>query len=281
MIKKSGLTEDNEKVKSLLSNEALKGIEVDADVAGAINSNLISFESAKANPDLRKHYVGQALSTMESKYKELIPSLGYDETEFAEELAGQNTYEKPAAIAKKIKALEEKRAAAAAGDKGAYTKQIADLNAALAAKDQKHTSEKAQLISQQMDELRSLHLQTKIAGMNLSKTIPGTPEMRLKYAIDNLNAELEKDGGMVALRENKLKLVSKTDPDMPFNIDHLPADFDTYAQKKFNDLGLLDITSPAPQKPGSYEPPAGFKPQGEVYADYAQMFQGAADSLKK
>lgn len=138
IAKKAGINVEDDAVKAFFATEALAIIEVPETLQKPVDSSLISLTDAKNNhPDIKNYYTRQALDTLDKKVDAIMEQFGFSPDDVNEIKVEQSSYNKPALLAKKIQALEQKKANADKPDKAAIQKQIDDLHAGLRAEQEK------------------------------------------------------------------------------------------------------------------------------------------------
>lgn len=133
LLKKAGADTESDDIKNFLLNGELVKIEMPDGISKIIDNNLISLKDAKNNhPDIKPHYVNQALTPLDQSIDEWVAEFGMDDDTKAEILKERSTYKRVPMIMRKIKELESKKANTGdKTDKAAYQKQIDDLHAAV------------------------------------------------------------------------------------------------------------------------------------------------------
>jgi hypothetical protein len=78
---------DNQEFDLALAGSAadtLKGLELPDSVVNQVNTNLMDFNTAKSNLDLKNHFTGMAFNGMESAVFDQLKASGFDDTEIEE-----------------------------------------------------------------------------------------------------------------------------------------------------------------------------------------------------
>ena len=82
---------DNDALGSLLALDT----DVPDDIASSLKSNLLTLESAKNNPDIKKHFTAQALNTIDTGLYEYADEYGkLSDDQIAEIKAEKSSYKK-------------------------------------------------------------------------------------------------------------------------------------------------------------------------------------------
>lgn len=198
LIKKTGADADREEFKNFLLNGELVKIEIPEAVSQVIDSGLISLRDAKNNhPEIKPHYVSQALNPIDQSQDEWFEEFGIPEEERQEILKERSTYKRVPLLMKKIKEIEGKKAASTdKGEIATFKKQIDDLHAAIRSeKEEKKNLEKK--FQEDMAAFKVDMHQESIFG-NYKTTLDDLPAGVKKITIKNLIQE--------ALRDKSAKL---------------------------------------------------------------------------
>ena len=196
---KAGIKADDPKLISLLSANGLRDIQVPDDLATQIDNSLLTVAAATNNhPAIKNVYFSQALNGLDAAIKEVLPELGFDDTNRAEIEGEKSSIKRAIVLAKKAAELAKAKAEAEAGKGGKvddakiqeFNAKIVELNQKLAAEIQKQAEIKGQYESKILDMRTQQHLGTLMAGY--------------KTVYDDLPAEA-KSAAMRALLENEIQ----------------------------------------------------------------------------
>ena len=139
----SGVSETE--LQSIMENSALASIEIDDAISTRLTVPRLTMESAKANPDLKKHFTAQALNGVDSEMQRLMNDMGVS-AEVQTEINGlDTTFKRVPALMKKIQELESKKQGAGSEDVAKMNQKISDLNAELAKTNETFANERTQL----------------------------------------------------------------------------------------------------------------------------------------
>src|SRR3972149_3148251 len=109
LAQSAGIAKDDKALVDFLSNSEVSKISIADEVAGKIEKSLLTFDSAKNHPELKKHYTAQALNGVDSAIDTLADELGLDDTTKAEIKAETSSYKKVPIVAKKARDLAVKK----------------------------------------------------------------------------------------------------------------------------------------------------------------------------
>lgn len=125
----SGVTEIE--IKELLDNAEFAKLEIPDAVSTKLATPLLTMESAKNNPDLKRHFTAQVLDGADSEMKTIMSSYGFDDTTVSE-LSKLGSYKRIGAIAEKIKTLEASKIQGKTVDTEKLNQEIEKLNGEMA-----------------------------------------------------------------------------------------------------------------------------------------------------
>ena len=213
LAQSAGIAKDDKALVDFLSNSEVSKISIADEVAGKIEKSLLTFESAKNHPELKKHYTAQALNGVDSAIDTLADELGLDDTTKAEIKAETSSYKKVPIVAKKardiaVKKIQEELDALkkSKGDPENFHKTINDLNAELA-NIKKTTISKSDYdtaISNHTNQMTELLLNDVFSSYNYA--LPASREANILTAKTLFRQALAEKGLRVVNDQNTLKL---------------------------------------------------------------------------
>lgn len=218
IAQKAGIAADDAKLKSLLASPELANVQVDQELATAVDSALISMDAAKNNhPEIRNKYTSDVYDIMDKNLFKILDEGDFSDDDKAEIKAEPKTRERYALAISKLKALKSK---ASGANKEEIDRQIAAAH------------ESARLAKAELETVKKSHA-TEIQGIRKGaavkamfgnyKTIydelpaeirTATMEAIINKAIQDKNAELITD------ENGNLKLVSKDGSSNVFSENH-------------------------------------------------------------
>jgi hypothetical protein len=243
---------DPEKLKELVSNPALQ-IEVPNEFVNAMNTGLLTVKEAKINGEIKKHFTGIALSSMDTTIAEMM-----DEYQLTDDVKGtikgeESTYSKIKLFTKALADLKDQHASAAGGDKKKLVDQINDMNGQISAlKTQMATELSAtenKWLNKFMDTSITSHFEKYDYAM---EHVPGN--IQAMTARQLMEQKLAEKGGKIKYNDGKIALVSATDDALPFTIDNKPVEFNAFADSIVFDNKLAKVKG-APATPPPNTPP--------------------------
>lgn len=133
-LSKAGIAEDSEAYTNVVAKKDLFNMAIDESAFNKVDADLIGFEEAKTHPLIAQGIKSKSkVEVLDALDKQVLPKalreLAIDDSEVADILSMTNTYEKTAALMKKVAELSAAKAGSNnKGDKAELTKQIEALN---------------------------------------------------------------------------------------------------------------------------------------------------------
>lgn len=240
LAKKANFNTDIPEFADLLS----ANLEIPDDLNEALNSKLLTEESAKNNPALKKHFRSSILDGVDKNIVSLFEEFKFDEAARQEILGVENTYERVTALAKKVKDLEAQKQAAGSNDKAQLQQTINQLN-----------QEKAQLIKQYDDQIKQIRLdaQNEITSTLFRNSLAEVDlaedqfdrETMLTLAEQRLNKELTAQGAKVVNNNGTLKLVQASDEALDFYRDNKLVSYRDFRDEILSAAKIIKVNKPA------------------------------------
>lgn len=245
-------------VEDILKQEPLTKTSLPDAQTKLVNDALMTLDVAKENPILKQHFRPVYLNPIdEAISKTYLSEYGID-GEFATAINGEkSTYEKIGLMLKAVKTLEEKKSAAATGDKKSYIEKIDALNGQIIEEKNKLQRETARLTSENAAKELNWNIKGVAGKYNYSDSIPGDRSDVIDYAVNILNKQLLADGAKPIIdQQGQLRLVSASDPALDFTRENQKVNFSDYFDKLVADKKLIKTSEPAkPPAPGAPPPP--------------------------
>lgn len=256
-------------LKDIVTNPALQ-IEAPADFVSGINSSLLTISEAKINGDIKKHFTGTALGSMDATIFDLM-----EEYQLADDVKGTikgeaSTYAKLKLFTKALSDLKDQHATAASGDKKKLVDQINDMNGQISALKTQMSNELAatenKWLSKFMDTSIASHFEKYDYAMeNVPTNIQAMTARQL------MEQKLNEKGGKLKYNDGKIALVSATDDALPFTVDNKPVEFNAFADSIVFDNKLAKVKgTPAPAPGGGLPPINNGGQPGKIVAPAAK-----------
>lgn len=242
LAKKAGYNTESPEFTDILS----ANLEIPDELNEALNSKLLTEESAKNSPALKKHFRSSILDGVDKNILSLFDEFEFDDATRQEITGIENTYERIPALAKKIRDLEGQKASAGKTDKAQLQEQINRLN-----------QEKAQLIKQYDDQIKSIRQEAQneitttlfrnsLAEVDLAED-QFDRETMLTLAEQRLNKELAAQGAKVVNKNGVLTLVQASDEALDFYKDNKLVSYRDFRDQVLSSAKIIKVNKPAGQ----------------------------------
>jgi len=254
LAKKAGYDTESAAFADILS----ANLEIPDDLNEALNSKLLTEESAKNNPALKKHFRSSVLDGVDKNIQSLLEEFEFDEASRQEIIGIENTYERVKALAIKVRDLETQKSAAGKSDKANLQEQINKLN-----------QDKAQLIKQYDDQIKQIRLEAQneitttlfrnsLAEVDLAED-QFDRETMLTLAEQRLNKELTAQGAKVVNKNGVLQLVQASDEALDFYKDNKLVSYRDFRDEVLSAARIIKVNK-TPAGPTGLQPPNGIPP---------------------
>jgi hypothetical protein len=223
------------------------------DAATRLKSGLLTLESAKNNPEIKKHFTAQALNTVDTTLNEFADEYGeIPADKLAEINAEKSSYKKTTMMLKALKEVEASKAGKA-GDDGETKKQLEARKA------------KIKELTDQLNSTKTAHEEAlKAERERASSSILNYAQNAELGGFEYGNSDLEKETNILIARQlvdkhlkelgalpktgenGSIKLVQASDPEMEFMLENKSASYRSLAEKILSEKKLLKVSDPAP-----------------------------------
>jgi hypothetical protein len=241
----SGVSETE--LQSIMENSALASIEIDDAISTRLTVPRLTMESAKANPDLKKHFTAQALNGVDSEMQRLMNDMGVS-AEIQTEINGlDTTFKRVPALMKKIQELESKKQGAGSEDVAKMNQKISDLNAELAKTNETFANERTQLKNGFEQERVDFEFNNILGAFNYA--LPKeTPIEAVKMFGRTIAENGMREKGVKIVKENG-SLVLKTSEGTDYFENNVKIGVNDFVQKTLANAKVLSVS-------GTQTPPA-------------------------
>ena len=253
LAKKANFNTDTPEFADLLS----ANLEIPDDLNEALNSKLLTEESAKNNPALKKHFRSSILDGVDKNIVSLFEEFKFDDTARQEILGVENTYERVTALAKKVQTLEAQKQAAGSTDKAQLQQTINQLN-----------QEKAQLIKQYDDQIKQIRqdAQNEITNTLFRNSLAEVDlaedqfdrETMLDLAEKRINKALTTKGAKVVNKNGVLQLVQASDEALDYYENNKLVSYREFRDSELAAAKIMKVNKPA--GPAGTQPINGIPP---------------------
>lgn len=237
----------DEQLKALVMNPALSNVQVPSNVAASVQQRLMTENEAKINPVVKKHFTGTALSTVDSKIKDLLDEFSFDEETKASILTEQSTYNRIPMLAKAIADAKDRSITATGGEKKALVDKINELQNLLNAEKEARKADINNVNSQWESKLTEKELYAMFSGYNYALDLD--KDVTISTAKGLWEKKLKERGGKYVFTNDGLKLVNAEAPDLPFTIDNKTVDVKSFTENVLAEAKLLKVQGQTPATP--------------------------------
>ena len=244
----------DEQLKALVMNPALSNVQVPSSVAASVQQRLMTENEAKINPVVKKHFTGTALSTVDSKIKDLLDEFSFDDETKTSILTEQSTYNRIPMLAKAIADAKDRSISATGGEKKALVDKISELQNLLNAEKEGRKSDIFNVNSQWESKLTEKELYAMFSQYNYALDLD--KDITISTAKGLWEKKLKEKGGKYIFSNDGLKLVNAEAPDLPFTIDNKTVDVKSFTENVLAEAKLLKVQGQAPASPASTPTPA-------------------------
>jgi hypothetical protein len=209
---------DNQEFDLALAGSAadtLKGLELPDSVINQVNTNLMDFNSAKSNLDLKNHFTGMAFNGMESAVFDQLKASGFDDVEIEEiKAASKSTGQRMSKILEKYNSrIDEAKKHKPGSDE--YVRKLGEAQKALEDATKKFESEKFQILETQKAKQQNLWMKNQLASVQWNDAIPeiareATYNAAMSAQLSKMEAKLVFDADTLSA-----KLVNAKDETLP------------------------------------------------------------------
>jgi hypothetical protein len=247
LAEKAKINAEDESLKKLLATQEISMLEVPDDFANALERNLLTEESAKANPAVRSALMAEALNGVDAKIETILTDFEFDDTVKGEVKGIKNTYEKLSKVTgnlkDQLKAAKEKASQTKnPQDKAeveALKREIENANTQMENLKRMQQAEIENLKAANLNDKKEFTLKSVLAGRPLPKN--GLPqEINILTAKTLIQQEMAKHGLNVSFDEagNPILKQRKDGADLDYYVDNKKVDFSGFidgvlAQNKF------------------------------------------------
>jgi hypothetical protein len=244
----------DEQLKALVMNPALSNVQIPSNVAASVQQRLMTENEAKINPVVKKHFTGTALSTVDSKIKDLLDEFSFDDETKTSILTEQSTYNRIPMLAKAIADAKDRSISATGGEKKTLIDKINELQNLLNAEKEGRKSDIFNVNSQWESKLTEKELYAMFSQYNYALDLD--KDITISTAKGLWEKKLKERGGKYVFTNDGLKLVNAEAPDLPFTIDNKTVDVKSFTENVLAEAKLLKVQGQAPASPAATPTPA-------------------------
>lgn len=236
---------DKSKLVDLLSVNA----QIPDDLVSQISSSLMTLDTAKNNPDLKKYFHAQALNGIDAELRNVLSEIELPDEEKQGIESETSTYKKVSKSLRTIAALKDAKANAnTKAEKNELQKEIDRLNDEV--KQAKGLlTQKEQEYNQKLDStLTQYQIDNILAGKNYAfADLP--KEVVTQTAKTLLNSTLSQKGLQIVRDNDKLKLVRADAPDLDYRENNTPIHVADFVDRVLAENKMLKVSEAQPNTP--------------------------------
>ena len=196
----SGISGDDEQLKTVLANENLQQVEINEDLANRINGSFLTVDSAKNNSELNKHFRATILNGLDAEMSTVMNELQLGDDIRSEIMSETNSFKRVPLLVKKIEALEKAKQGATQVDKNALQVEIERLNGQIATGNASAETKISDINKQWESRFLDQTMTTMLSGYNYAT--PVSKEANLLTAKALINQAINEKGLQVINNPN-------------------------------------------------------------------------------
>jgi hypothetical protein len=278
----AGLPEDSAPLKMILSDGTLTKIEVPKDFQDMFTEkykNMVTIESAKHNPDLKRHFTQAALAGIDTTIDRLAKEdFSMDDDYIATLRKHESTGKRLTEFAKKIKELTDKKSAAPDdSDKHKkLTEEIRSLNQQIVEQKSKFDKEKVDIEATYIGHNRERVLNDLFQQFEYTESLP--KQVQTDVARSIFNTKLKENNYKVAFDDKGNNPRLLTDQDTEVFISNKPVSINNYLETILAENKLLKVSNGKPAEPAQGKGPLIVKPNNPQQTLNTTAFMAAMES---
>lgn len=245
-----GVPADDASLEAIKNSKELFSISLTPAFEQAYEKEFITVTAAKNNGEIKKHYNGLALGTIDNKNDELMAEWGLDDATKAEIKKQDSTYKRTETLLRKLKSLSEKAAAAPDGkEKDKMLVEIQSLNAKISDNEAKFKQDLEAQAHKWQEDFSAMVMESKLSERPLIDSFNGKDpiprELVLNTAKQYIDRDAVKKGVKIVYNHAKkdFDLVQASNPELPYMEDHKPVSFNEFRDKVLANEKLIKVTT--------------------------------------
>ena len=231
---------DKSKLIDLLSVNA----QIPDDLVNAVNSNLMTLDTAKNNIELKKYFHAQALNGIDAELKNVLSELELDDESKQAIESETSSYKRVSKSLKLIKELEGKKLQAnTKGEKTELQKEIDRLNNEIKSSKLQMQEKESEFNTKLESTLTEFQINSILSSKNYA--FGDMPKDVLTLTAKNLLQSALTSKGVKIVRQNdNLKLVRAEAPDLDYRENNTPVNIGDFVDRVLADNKLLKVSEP-------------------------------------
>ena len=238
----AGLDIENEALKSLVTAAASSQIE--DSLVSKFNESYLTVNSAKNNPELRKHFYALALNGLDAEIDGTIAELGLDESAVERIKGEKSSFKRASLLAKTIKELESQKAnSGSASAKAEIQAKIDSLNAEVVRLRDEKVKAVSEVENRYKGEINNILLNGFFGSYDYSA--PVSKDVNVKIARQLIEEEIAKKGYKLDNENGSFKL--STPEGLEVFENNQKVGFKEFSERLLAQHNLLAVNKPAEQ----------------------------------
>lgn len=231
---------DKSKLIDLLSVNA----QIPDDLVNAVNSNLMTLDTAKNNIELKKYFHAQALNGIDAELKNVLSELELDDESKQAIESETSSYKRVSKSLKLVKELEGKKLQAnTKGEKTELQKEIDRLNNEIKTTKVQMQEKESEFNTKLESTLTEYQLNSILSSKNYA--FGDMPKDVLTLTAKNLlQSALTSKGVKIVRHNDNLKLVRAEAPDLDYRENNTPVNIGDFVDRVLADNKLLKVSEP-------------------------------------
>jgi hypothetical protein len=207
----AGVEVDNDTLKKIVTTTATS--EIDQALVDKFNQSYLTINSAKNNPELKKHFYAVAMNGLDTELDNTMLELGLTDDVVNEIKAEKSSFKKAALLAKKVKSLEvEKSSTGSKTEKAEIQAKIDALNAEIVRARDEKVKAVQEVETSYKSKINDILLNNVFGTYEYA--LPTSKDANVKLARTLFQEEVAKKGYNLALENDEFKLVSQDGMDV-------------------------------------------------------------------
>jgi hypothetical protein len=279
----AGLDIENESLKQIVTSAASTNI--DDSLVEKFNQSYLTINSAKNNPDLRKHFYALSLNGLDTELDGVMAELGLDESVVSNIKAEKSSFKRASLLAKTVKDLEGQKAnTGSASAKAEIQAKIDALNSEVVRLREEKANAVKEVENTYKSQINDILLNNHFANYNYSA--PVSKEVNVKIARQLIAEEMAKRGYQLNPENGEFKLSSSEGLEVFEN--NQKVGFKEFSERLLAQHKLLAVNTPQePNNPNAPGQPVNIQTQGsqgnrngKLLNKYDQLIEEANNDLK-
>lgn len=280
-----GLPQDDPSLEAIKNNKELFTSSASQALENLYEKEFITVTAAKNNGEIKKHFNGLALGTIDNKLDEMMTEFGFDDNTKAEIKKQDSTYKRNETLIRKLKAASEKADKAPDGkEKDKLLKEVENLNQQILQTASDFEKKLQDNDNKWIEKIYGKVLTSKLTERPLIDSFDGgktkiPQDLILNTAKGYLEKAYSEKGAKPIFDHDKeeIKLVQAANPELPYMENHKVVSFDQFRDSVLANNNLIKVTTtPTPR----FTTPTITTPEKPLSPRDQRMLQQADEALE-